>query len=642
MNYPYMTIDLDKIEENCRALTALCGKSGIAVAAVTKATCGLPKVARALLRGGVKQLADSRLDNIQRMRNDGIRAEMMLLRSPGLSDVERVVELVDISLNSELAVIKALSVAAKKREKVHRILLMVDLGDLREGILPREAVRHVDQILACDGIELAGIGANLACLGGIRPSRENLDLLVYIAAEIRRRFALPLPMVSGGNTYSLPLLVSGGMPQGVNHLRLGAGLLLAGSPTPAALADSLHRDAFRLYAEVLEVQDKPSRPYGESGEDAFGKRPVFDEEEKRMKRAILGVGRAEIVPEDLFPIDAGVRIIGASSDHLVAEVTDASRSISVGSELAFSVEYGALLRAMTAPQVHKRPFFSKTRGPAKRGVHLLGLPLACAGEPRATVSAPDYLRLSRLVEQLGHADYAVIDEGNLAPPSCGIAAGEREQRISDRAAQDTAAGKIPLFIGGPHAALPGILLGIGRTVPECGVICFNSDGTLLADLLRGSSLRQALPSPENYALIGVRNLTVEDKRLFDQAAVTVFTIADIDRSGIAAVMRRALEITGAATHGIHVSIDMDFVDGREAPGVVQAEPGGLSYREAHLAMEMIAERRQLLSADLSEIVPEHDRNGATAKFAISLLASLLGRKVEKKTFLEDSKNRIER
>lgn len=197
MKYPYLDINIDKIEENARKVVTRCQQDGIDVAGVTKVVCGLPKVARAMLRGGVSQLADSRLENLERMREDGIRADFMLLRLPMLSEVEKVVRLADISLNSELTVIKALSEAALQAGTRHRIVLMVDLGDLREGVLPRDTLVMARNILQLKGIDFHGIGANLACLSGVQPSSENLELLVHIANQLRERLSIPLPMVTG-------------------------------------------------------------------------------------------------------------------------------------------------------------------------------------------------------------------------------------------------------------------------------------------------------------------------------------------------------------------------------------------------------------------------------------------------------------
>ena len=142
MGNPHITIDLGKLEKNARSITRLCAEHAIQVTGVTKCTCGSPEVAGAMLRGGVSSIGESRMQNIHRLKAAGIDTSFMLLRIPSLSDVEEVIANVDVSLNSELAVINALSDAALRRGRVHAIIIMVDLGDLREGVWPDDRLQQ--------------------------------------------------------------------------------------------------------------------------------------------------------------------------------------------------------------------------------------------------------------------------------------------------------------------------------------------------------------------------------------------------------------------------------------------------------------------------------------------------------------------
>ncbi len=616
MKYPYLEINIDKIEENARIVTNLCQKNGIAVAGVTKVVCGLPKVARAMLRGGVKQLADSRLENIYRLREDGIRAEIMLLRLPMLSEVEQVVELVDISLNSEMTVIKALSDAAEKAKKVHRIVLMIDLGDLREGILPQETLDFAKNILSLKGVELHGIGTNLACLSGVQPSSENMEILVYIAVELRKRLSIPLPMVTGGNTFSLPLLLSDGIPKGINHLRLGASIIMNASPTPAEL--HLQQDTIQLHAEVLEFKEKPSSPYGKTAKDAFGKKPVF-KDKGIMKRAILGVGREDIDPESLIPVDQYAEILGASSDHLVLNVTDVKREITIGGEMAFNMEYGSVLAAMTSRYVHKHVVYLSESHDIKRNIGIIGAPIVFAKGDKATCPTPKQIRDKGLQTRLTDMGLNITDYKDLAINSS-------EEKLAEFVSNILKKGEFPLVLGGPHAIIHAELEGISRAFNEFGLICFDAHGDLITSIL--SDPQDTLPlSLENFVIVGVRDLTRKEKELINTSSITVFTMEDIDKLGMLEVMQRSLDLACDAVDGVHISIDMDFVDRRDAPGVVCDEPGGISYREAHLAMELIAESKRAISADITEIDPAKDPSDTTIKLAISLIASLLGKKL---------------
>lgn len=354
MSGPWLGIDLDKIEANAAAITALCARHGIAVAGVTKCVCGHPQVARAMLSGGVAGLADSRLENIRRLRGAGIEAPCLLLRLPPLSGAEQVVEAVDASVNSELAVLQALSQAALRRGRVHEVILMVDLGDLREGVWPDQLLPMVEQSARLPGIRIAGLGSNLACFSGVLPSEQNMRRLAELAEAVEQALARRLEWISGANSSALELIASGGMPTRINHARIGEAILLGRETIHRRPWPGTVQDAFLLHAEVLELKRKPSLPLGERGENAFGKQlPI--EDRGWMERALLNVGREDVQVEGLTPLDPRVTVLAASSGYLALDVTGAGGQLRVGDELVFSLNYAALLAAMTSEYVSKRP-----------------------------------------------------------------------------------------------------------------------------------------------------------------------------------------------------------------------------------------------------------------------------------------------
>lgn len=353
MPSPYLTIDVDKIEHNARTIVALCGRHGIAVTGVTKGTCGDPDIARAMLRGGVSSIGDSRMENIHRLREAGVDTRYMLLGLPPPSAVDEVVGSVDVSLNSELAVLQALSAAAERLRRVHEVILMVDLGDLREGVWPDDLVPLVRETLALPAIRLKGLGTNLSCFGGIVPSEDNMRQLVELAEEVERLFDVQLEWISGVNSSGLELIASGRMPKRVNHARIGEAILLGRETTHRRPWPGTFQDAFVLHAEVLELKRKPSLPIGERAEDAFGERPVF-EDRGEIVRALVNVGREDVDLAGIAPRDPRLAVLGGSSGYLVVDVTAAAGGVRVGDEIAFSVNYGALLAAMTSAYVEKR------------------------------------------------------------------------------------------------------------------------------------------------------------------------------------------------------------------------------------------------------------------------------------------------
>ncbi len=354
MTHPYISIDLDKIEHNARAIVALCRGRGIAVTGVTKGTCGHPEIAKAMLRGGVSSIGESRMENIYRLMSAGVAASYMLLRLPSLSEVDDVVEAADVSLNSELSTLEALSRAAGRHGWIHDVILMVDLGDLREGIWPSDLMPFVREALRLSGIRIRGLGTNLACFGGVVPGEDNMNRLVELAREIEQTFCLRLRWISGINSSGLELIASGRMPERVNHARIGEAILLGRETTHRGPWPGTFQDAFILHAEILELKQKPSLPIGVRGEDAFGHVTTFVNH-GMIEHALLNVGREDVEIEGLTPCDPGLRILGGSSSYLVMDVTGTKGCLRVGDEVAFSMNYGALLAAMTSENVKPRP-----------------------------------------------------------------------------------------------------------------------------------------------------------------------------------------------------------------------------------------------------------------------------------------------
>lgn len=351
MPYPSITIDAGKISKNTELVVGWCRRCGVSVVGVTKACCGEPEVARAISRGGVDWIGDSRTQNLARLRMIGIDKPMCLLRLPMLSEVSEAVRVADMSLVSELVTAKALSEAALSQGRVHKVTLMVDLGDLREGLMPQNILPAAKEFATLPGLELHGLGANFACYGGVLPTMEKLRELVALADEIRRVTGLPLPVVSGGNSASLYLLPDG-LPAGVTQLRIGEGILLGRETSYRQALPGAALDAFRLHAEIIELQEKPSVPDGLIGTDAFGHAPHFEDRGLR-KRAIVAIGRHDIIPENLVPLDPGAIILGASSDHLLLDVAEVRRPLGIGSIVKFEMKYGALISGMMSPYITK-------------------------------------------------------------------------------------------------------------------------------------------------------------------------------------------------------------------------------------------------------------------------------------------------
>ncbi len=347
-----LEVHCERIRRNASTIVDLCASSGIDVVGVTKSCAGHPDVARAMLAGGVTTLADSRLRNVRRLREAGIQANVMLLRLPSLHEVDDVVELTQISLNSETETVHALSQAAQRRGVRHQVILMIEMGDRREGVMPERALDAARCIQGFPAIDLIGVGTNLVCIGGVLPTIENTQALIDLAESIERSLGTQFRVISGGNTYSLDFVLRCEMPDRVNQLRIGEGILLGVNSVTKNPLPCPHQDTFDVIAEVIEVKTKPSMPDGPVATDAFGRVPEWEDLGSR-RRAILALGEQDMRISGLRPKRPGVTIVGASSDHLVVDVSEANPPVRLGDELSFDPLYEAVATAMVSSAVPK-------------------------------------------------------------------------------------------------------------------------------------------------------------------------------------------------------------------------------------------------------------------------------------------------
>ena len=349
---PRLEIFPHRIESNARLVIDQCRRYGVQVACVTKVVRAHPAVVQALEAAGAGMLADSRLLNLQAIAGAGSTLPRLLLRPPAPSQAVDAVRSADFSLNSSLETVALLSQAASLLQRTHRVILMVDLGDLREGIWPDRLVPVIRQAAQFPNIEIAGIGSNLACFGGVVPTSENMNRLVELRNACRDATGLPLDLLSGGNSANLPLLVSGGMPKEVNHLRIGEAIILGRNVLDRSPWPGTRQDTVRVVAEVIEIERKPSIPVGLRGQDAFGCQAEIVDRGIR-KRLLCNIGRQDVLIDGLAPVEPGIMVLGGSSDHLVLDVEEADGDFLVGDEIAFYPSYGALLAAATSPYVQK-------------------------------------------------------------------------------------------------------------------------------------------------------------------------------------------------------------------------------------------------------------------------------------------------
>lgn len=347
--YPKIVINKKKFRHNLKYLLDIAHGKGISVMGVSKVFCADQNLINIFNEENIDYIADSRISNLKSITTN---IPKVLLRLPSLSASEMVVNNSDISLNSELSTIRQLNRYSKKSNLIHGVILMIDLGDLREGIYyENEVFDTVKEILTLKNISLKGIGTNLTCYGGIIPSTEILEKLVEYKTLIEAKFNISLDIISGGNSSNIKLLLNDNIPFGINNLRLGESIVLGRETAYGSPIHNTYSDIFTLEAEIIELKEKPSIPIGEIGMNAFGKIPEF-EDRGSILRAILSIGKQDVDHNDIVPFDR-IDILGSSSDHIIVDVSNSVNIYKVGDIIKFKLTYGSILSLMTSKYVEK-------------------------------------------------------------------------------------------------------------------------------------------------------------------------------------------------------------------------------------------------------------------------------------------------
>ncbi len=345
--YPKLNVNKEKLSHNVRFMNKVAKEKGVNICCVTKGYCAYPEIVEIFYENGIREFADSRIENLQKINYVGVRR--YLLRLPMISEARKVVLYSDMSLNSEIETVKALGREATKLGITHNVLLMIDVGDLREGVRPEDALATAKEICKVEGVKLYGIGMNVNCYGGVLPTETNIGELVDIAENIEKECNIKLEMISGGNSGSVYLLLQDRLHKRVNNLRLGESVFCGVEASFQENIVGMERDIFTLTTEVIEVKDKPSKPIGEIGLNAFGESVTF-EDKGIIKRAIVACGRQDAKIDSIYPVNSDIEILGASSDHTILDVTKI-KNIKVGDTVDFNMTYGAILSLTTSEYV---------------------------------------------------------------------------------------------------------------------------------------------------------------------------------------------------------------------------------------------------------------------------------------------------
>ena len=352
----FITLNKKKLNDNYQSLDKLFESNNIEWSIVAKLLCGNTTYLEALMELGIKQICDSRITNLKIIKSINPEIETVFIKPPAKRYVSKIIQYADVSFNTEFETIQLLSDAAVKLNKTHKIVIMIELGELREGVMREQFIEFYSKVFELPNIEVAGIGANLTCMNGVLPNHDKLIQLCLYKELVEARFNRKIPYISGGASVTIPLIERGLLPAGVNHFRVGETLFLGTDVYNNSPFDHMHNDVFKLYAEIIELNDKPMVPSGELGYNLMGEtKEISDTHEgSHSYRAIVDVGLLDVEDGSICPIHDDMKIAGASSDMIVIDLGENKRGLEVGNLIEFSLNYMGILRLMNSDYIDKK------------------------------------------------------------------------------------------------------------------------------------------------------------------------------------------------------------------------------------------------------------------------------------------------
>ncbi|MBB6610194.1 alanine/ornithine racemase family PLP-dependent enzyme [Pontibacter sp. Tf4] len=344
----------DKLKHNYDHLDTIFKAHGIDWGIVTKLLCGHEQFLREVLALGVREIHDSRVTNLKAIKNIAPDVQTVYIKPAPKKSIPEIIQYADVSFQTELDIIRLLSEEAVKQGKLHKIIIMIEMGDLREGVMGDDLVDFYEQVFELPGISVIGLGANFNCLHGVMPTRDKLIQLSLYKQIIEARFNIKIPWVSGGTSVTIPLLFTHQLPKGINHFRIGEALFFGLNLFTGETFEGMYDDVFELSAEIIELTEKPMIPSGVLAENPSGDSFEIDESlyGKTSHRAILDVGLLDVNPKFLLPAE-DLSIVGASSDMLVVELGENERNYKVGDVLHFSLRYMGALSILNSRYINK-------------------------------------------------------------------------------------------------------------------------------------------------------------------------------------------------------------------------------------------------------------------------------------------------
>jgi ornithine racemase len=352
----YVKLYRSELRHNFEFLDKLFKENNVKWGITTKLLCGSRGFLEEVINLGIGEVHDSRISNLQVIKEIDPETITIYIKPPPKDAIPDVIRYADISLNTELSTLHELSDEAVRQDRIHKVIIMIEMGDLREGVMREDLLNFYEKVFQLPGIEVVGLGTNLNCLHGVMPDGDKLIQLALYKQIIELRFKKEIPLVSGGTTVTIPLLLRNQLPIGVNHFRVGEALFFGKNLFTDDLIEGMSDQVMELYTQIIEISEKPVVPMGELGANPQGRTTqiVEDDYGRTSYRAIIDIGVLDIQPDYLIPVNESIKILDASSDMLVLDVGANPEGYKVGDMIRFKLKYMGALGLMSSDYIEKR------------------------------------------------------------------------------------------------------------------------------------------------------------------------------------------------------------------------------------------------------------------------------------------------
>ena len=351
----YIKLYRDKLKHNYEFLNIAFQKRGIEWAIVTKLLCGNQEYLNEVIKLGIKEVCDSRISNLRKVKDIDESVQTVYIKPPAKRSISDIVRYADASFNSEYETIKMLSAEAVRQDKLHKVIIMIELGDLREGVMGDKVVDFYAAVFKLPKIKITGIGANLNCLHGVMPSEDKLVQLSLYKQLIEAKFDREIPWVTGGTSVVFPFILQNRLPKAINHFRMGETLYFGNNLLDESPIPEMEQGVIKLFTEIIELIEKPVVPIGSMQANVAGEETEINEEDygKKSFRAIIDVGLLDISPDYIIPDDSALRVTNASSDMLILDLGENENNYKVGDLISFKLKYMGALSLLNSTYIEK-------------------------------------------------------------------------------------------------------------------------------------------------------------------------------------------------------------------------------------------------------------------------------------------------